>query len=29
MSLPVVCLFAGFLFFLGYPAVEKVLTSLH
>ena len=29
MSLPVVCLFAGFLFFLGYPAVEKVLNSLH
>ena len=29
MSLPVVSLFAGFLFFLGYPAVEKVLTSLH
>ena len=29
MSLPVVLLFAGFLFFLGYPAVEKVLTSLH
>jgi tight adherence protein C len=28
MSLPVVCLFAGFLLFLGYPAVEKVLTGL-
>lgn len=28
MSLPVVLLFAGFLFFLGYPAVEKVLTGL-
>ncbi len=28
MSLPVVVLFAGFLLFLGYPAVEKVLTSL-
>ena len=26
MSLPVVLLFAGFLLFLGYPAVEKVLT---
>ena len=28
MSLPVVLLFAGFLLFLGYPAVEKVLTGL-
>ena len=28
MSLPVVLLFAGFLFFLGFPAVEKVLTGL-
>jgi tight adherence protein C len=28
MSLPVVLLFAGFLPFLGYPAIEKVLTSL-
>lgn len=28
MSLPVVLLFAGFLVFLGYPAVEKVLTGL-
>ena len=28
MSLPVVVLFAGFLLFLGYPAVEKVVTSL-
>jgi tight adherence protein C len=28
MSLPVVLLFAGFLLFLGYPAIEKVLTSL-
>jgi Flp pilus assembly protein TadB len=27
MSLPVVLLFAGFLVFLGYPAVEKVLTG--
>ena len=27
MSLPVVSLFAGFLVFLGYPAVEKVLTG--
>lgn len=28
MSLPVVLLFAGFLVFLGYPAVERVLTGL-
>jgi Flp pilus assembly protein TadB len=28
MSLPVVLLFAGFLFFIGFPAVEKVLTSI-
>jgi tight adherence protein C len=28
MSLPVVLLFAGFLLFLGYPAVEKVLTGI-
>ncbi|MGH9295777.1 MAG: type II secretion system F family protein, partial [Acidimicrobiales bacterium] len=28
MSLPVVLLFAGFLLFLAYPAVDKVLTSL-
>ena len=28
MSLPVVLLFAGFLLFLGYPAVEKVLAGL-
>ena len=28
MSLPVVVLFAGFLFFIGFPAVERVLTSL-
>lgn len=28
MSLPVVLLFAGFLFFLGYPAIERVLQSL-
>ena len=28
MSLPVVLLFAGFLFFIGFPAVERVLTSL-
>ena len=28
MSLPVVLLFAGFLFFLGFPAVERVLTGL-
>jgi Flp pilus assembly protein TadB len=28
MSLPVVLLFAAFLLFLGYPAVEKVLTGL-
>ena len=28
MALPVVVLFAGFLFFLGYPAVEKVLGAL-
>jgi tight adherence protein C len=28
MSLPVVLLFAGFLLFLGYPAVQKVLTGL-
>jgi len=28
MSLPVVLLFAGFLLFLGFPAVEKVLTGL-
>ncbi|HEY3810563.1 MAG TPA: type II secretion system F family protein [Acidimicrobiales bacterium] len=27
MSLPVVLLFAGFLLFLGYPAVQKVLTG--
>jgi tight adherence protein C len=28
MSLPVVLLFAGFLVFLGFPAVERVLTGL-
>jgi hypothetical protein len=28
MSLPVVLLFAGFLFFIGFPAVEGVLHSL-
>jgi len=28
MSLPVVLLFAGFLLFLGYPAVQRVLTGL-
>ena len=28
MSLPVVLLFAGFLFFIGFPAVERVLTSI-
>ncbi len=28
MSLPVVLLFAGFLFLLGFPAVERVLTGL-
>jgi Flp pilus assembly protein TadB len=28
MSLPVVLLFAGFLLFLGFPAVERVLTGL-
>ena len=28
MSLPVVVLFAGFLFFIGFPAVERVLHSL-
>jgi len=28
MSLPVVLLFAGFLCFIGYPAVERVLTGL-
>ena len=28
MSLPVVLLFAGFLLFFGYPAVEHVLTGL-
>jgi tight adherence protein C len=28
MSLPVVLLFAGFLLFLGFPAVEKVVTGL-
>ena len=28
MSLPVVLLFAGFLFFIGFPAVERVLTGL-
>jgi Flp pilus assembly protein TadB len=28
MSLPVVLLFAGFLLFLGYPAVEKVLAGV-
>ena len=28
MSLPVVLLFAGFLFFIGFPAVERVLHSL-
>ena len=28
MSLPVVVLFAGFLFFIGFPAVERVLQSL-
>lgn len=28
MALPVVCLFAGFLLFIGYPAVAAVLSSL-
>jgi Flp pilus assembly protein TadB len=28
MSLPIVVLFAGFLFFIGFPAVERVLTGL-
>ena len=28
MSLPVVMLFAGFLFFIGYPALERVVTSI-
>lgn len=28
MSLPVVCLFAGFLVFIGYPAIATVLVSL-
>lgn len=28
MSLPVVLLFAGFLLFIGYPAIERVLTGL-
>lgn len=28
MSLPVVLLFAGFLVFIGYPAIERVLTGL-
>ncbi len=28
MSLPVVLLFAGFLLFIGYPAVQRVLTGL-
>ena len=28
MSLPVVLLFAGFLCFIGYPAIERVLTGL-
>lgn len=28
MSLPVVVLFAGFLCFIGYPAIERVLTGL-
>jgi Flp pilus assembly protein TadB len=28
MSLPVVVLFAGFLFFIGYPALERVVTSI-
>ncbi|MBA8823805.1 Flp pilus assembly protein TadB [Saccharopolyspora lacisalsi] len=28
MSLPVICLFAGFLIFIGYPAVATVLGSL-
>ena len=28
MSLPIVMLFAGFLFFIGFPAVERVLTGL-
>jgi len=27
MSLPIVMLFAGFLFFIGFPAVERVLTG--
>ena len=28
MSLPVVLLFAGFLCFIGYPAIERVLAGL-
>ena len=28
MSLPVVLLFAGFLLFIGYPAIERVLTGI-
>ena len=28
MSLPIVMLFAGFLFFIGFPAVQRVLTGL-
>ena len=28
MSLPVVVLFAGFLFFIGFPALERVVTSI-
>jgi len=28
MSLPVVVLFAGFLLFIGFPAVERVLHGL-
>jgi Flp pilus assembly protein TadB len=28
MSLPVVCLFAGFLLFISYPAITRVLTGL-
>ena len=28
MSLPVVLLFAGFLMFIGFPAIERVLAGL-
>ena len=28
MSLPVVLLFVGFLVFLGYPAVDRILTGI-